>query len=35
MLQPINKGGFAGVRDVEGKIIISDTALQKLLPIEL
>jgi hypothetical protein len=35
MLMPINKGGFAGVRNEDGKIIILDTTLRKLSPIEL
>jgi hypothetical protein len=35
MLLPINKGGFSGVRDAEGTIIILDNTLRKLLPIEL
>jgi hypothetical protein len=35
MLQPLNKGGFAGIRDADGNIIISDTTLRKLLPKEL
>jgi hypothetical protein len=35
MLLPINKGGFSGVRDDDGKVIISDTTLRKLLPKEL
>ena len=35
MLLPENKGGFAGVRDADGCIIISDTTLRKLLPKEL
>ncbi len=35
MLLPINEGCFTGVRDTDGKIIISDTMLRKLLPKEL
>jgi hypothetical protein len=35
MLLPVNKGGFAGVRDNDGAIIISDSTLRKLLPHEL
>jgi hypothetical protein len=35
MILPINKGGFAGVRDEEGNIIVSNNTLLKILPIEL
>ena len=34
-LLPTNEGGFAGSRDEEGKIIISNTTLRNLLPFEL
>ena len=35
MLLPTIEGGFAGARDEDGKIIISDTTLRNLLPFEL
>ena len=35
MLLPINEGGFAGIREANGQIIISDTTLRRLLPAEL
>jgi hypothetical protein len=35
MLLPINEGGFAGVRDTDGQIIISGTTQRKLLSKEL